>query len=73
MSDKARQIAINVQFGMTIFFLAGAVLCFIFLRDSESWLTANLWWISLLVGLADLAALVFMIKKAGLAAANPGD
>ena len=63
MTTRSRQLAFNLQLGMTIFFFAGAVIGFLFLRDEPSWMARNLWWISLLVAVADLAALVLMAKR----------
>jgi hypothetical protein len=63
MPTRTRQLALNIQLGMTIFFFAGAVVGFLFLRDAPSWMARNLWWISLAVAVADLAALVLMAKR----------
>lgn len=63
MTVRSRQLALNIQLGMTIFFFAGAVVAFLFLRDQPSWMARNLWWISLLVAVTDLAALVLMAKR----------
>lgn len=65
MTTRSQKLALNIQLGMTIFFFAGAVIGLLFLRDAPSWMARNLWWISLAVALADLAALVLMTKRFG--------
>ena len=63
MASRQQRLLLNVQLGMTIFFFIGAAIAFLFLRDEPSWMAQNLWWISLLVAIADLAAFVFMANR----------
>lgn len=63
MASRNQRLLLNVQLGMTIFFFAGAVVSFLFLRDEPSWMAQNLWWISLFVAIADLTAFVAMANR----------
>ena len=63
MEARLRQIVISVQLGMTAFFFIAALIAFLFLRNGESWILDNVWWILFIVGFADLIALIFLMKR----------
>ena len=63
MEARIRQIVISVQLGMTAFFFIAALLAFLFLRNGESWIMDNVWWILLIVGIADLIALIVLMIR----------
>ena len=54
---------ISVQLGMTVFFFIAAIVAFLFLRNEDSPMMSNIWWILLLVGIADLIALMVLLKR----------
>ena len=63
MPSRSHKLLLNVQLGMTLFFFAGAIVAFLFLREQPSWTARNLWWISLIIAFADLAAFGVMAKR----------
>ena len=63
MESRIRQVVISVQLGMTVFFFIAALIAFLFLRDEDSWMLANIWWILLIVAIADLLALAILLKR----------